>query len=651
MSGIEETIIEGLLSNATAYAEDAAFSWIVTGILGQGAGSDDQAQILANLGKITADLATMSAQLSDLQTEVANLIAALYAISDYEGFVQPLNTGYPTLVGQITDDYKTLQGLTSTDTAEAQSLVDLANTYNIGLDTLCQLMTGTFPTLAGDLMGAVAEYNGVRLVGAAGYDPTDPAPLLAAYQAMEDFCHGIFTLEVKALALATNAFLGSGSNGEPDLSQAAANQFSTTLTAQCNCFIAAVEALATTYHPDGTLLDMLGAGPSADIIRLAHDFTNAYLGNAGQTMTTSRVWMWSGSGPDFSTGAFNQLEVVLDGSKSSYVPATVVQTDFSDGNGNLWTRTRCDFPQLPSDSYSCGVPTFANALINPGNASNIFLAASTSVAFTLGGGAGADSAILTTTTSLTAAGGDDSYATLSTDLNLLTYTLETWVYVMVDGFLFSSGGANTTPGTPNPGFVVYVSQGLAYLYAQPASEPTWTASPLSVSAPIAYGWHHVAVTFDVNGTGGTLYVDSLSYPFTWPGQSAGLPLQYLHVGYDPGQVAPGLTLNAAMACFNELRVWSSVQSLDQMQANWQARITEPQDGLIGVWGLDRGSFASRAGTGRGGWSDGLTFAPPNLALAAGPIGWAPSASSAPADEAQFRARRQPRLGAPASRAG
>ena len=631
MPAIEGTIIQGLLNNAEAYAEDGAFSWILTGILGQGAGSTDQQQILGDLGTITADLTSLSTSFQDLQTEVGDLIKLLIASGTYTQFANPLNTGNPTLVAQVYDDYETLQSLTEVDTAEATTLTNNANIYNDALDTLSQLMSGTYPTLSGDLMTAVAAYTGTQLVAAAGYDPTDFGPLLSAYEQMKHYCHSILTLEVKALALAENAFLASGSSGEPNLSGAAATQFSSTLAAQLDNFVSAAETLATTYCPAETLIDMMGGGTSSNIILHAHHFANDYLLKSGQTTTTSRVWVWAGSGPDFSAGDASAVPgaVELFGVNNPVQPVTSVLTTFTDSNGNQWTRSRSDFPLVPENFYALPSLPEANALINSGNPSNIFLATDLpSLIVSLGGGPGADAAILMSTTSLWA-GEDSQYATLSTlEANLSTYTIETWVFIGDDGFLFSTGTSPHTGSSTSSGFVVYVYQGYCYLAAipvpndpgnMPPNEPGWMGGGLAITTQ---AWHHLAVSFDSSGSGATLYVDEQSYTFPWSAGSNGLPLEYLHIGNDIGQVAqPPCPSGAAIAMFNELRVWSSVQSLSQMQANWQARITTPQPDLIGVWGFDRGNLVSRAGTGLGGWSDGMFF---EVAIYQ-QIGWAPSA--------------------------
>jgi len=117
---------------------------------------------------------------------------------------------------------------------------------------------------------------------------------------------------------------------------------------------------------------------------------------------------------------------------------------------------------------------------------------------------------------------------------------------------------------------------------------------LSTATPINDGnWHHVAVTYNGNRnwTGVTIYIDGVEQPLSNPGSSNdGVSSNSISYNSWPAMIGghqfrPGSALHLE-GQLSDVRIWNTVRTEAQIQANMSGQLSGADAGLIGYWKLD-----------------------------------------------------------------
>jgi hypothetical protein len=545
---IESVIATRLADGAARKVTDVALGSFFSLILGGDSGVESQ------LAAISAKLDKLQHAVEHLQETVENFVKLFQATSRFMTLSTIINSGP---VANTEGAWRTFRRLTKDNKQEAAKLRDRADDFSSYLTTISQVMTGTFPSTDGDLMTAAADTMWASLTGP-NANPSDPAPLINAYQSLETYFHALIDVQVKAATMAVNGFMAT--SGEQNLAQGVAGDLLATMPQQCAIFFAAAESLAAHYHNDDTLLDMLMGPDTNDPIRRAAAFVDHLLG----TTALARAWLWSGGGPSFYIGG-NDISLPSSTTLIGPVEVTVAATELRTfpTNNNFWKMARFEFPGgLPDDQYAFlhDPPVLAQIKDN-----NIFTPPLP--IFSLRPGA---QNVLTSVVSLncTSQGG----LLLPSGFSAKPpYTIELWFAARNGGPLVVSYGLYSDFGYWSLG----IEQNQLTLYLR------GVAGPVSVTNLPDSGWTHLAVSYD----GATF-----SYFM------GGIPQFSARIDHlnSPTYIASSTPGGGYDGLMNELRVWNRALGPDELRANMHKRLTAG-DGLANAYGFDRGTFHDRMG--------------------------------------------------------
>jgi hypothetical protein len=174
-------------------------------------------------------------------------------------------------------------------------------------------------------------------------------------------------------------------------------------------------------------------------------------------------------------------------------------------------------------------------------------------------------------------------------------TLESW-------FQFSStpGGYASLVGKPYgtataDSYIIWwesgaINAGIGLTNPSGAATVPWT--------PVAGEWHHAAMTYD--GALTTLYVDGLPVSCV---AGSGAPLYDTHPVLIGGDVDNGTPQGYWAGQLDEVRVFSTARSADQIWADMHTHALGHTTGLVGEWTFDDGS-GQTAADGSGSGNDG-----------------------------------------------
>jgi hypothetical protein len=591
MATVESFIVQNLGSALAKYTGNPAISWIVSGILGQSGDTEP------DLKTIQTELTNLSTEVAAVEASVASFQSLYEATEAYDNLIAVLTSG-PVPLSTIQHDFTDMTGLNIDDVKSAQgyATANVALGYASALQASTDVMCGTSSSAPGDLMGAAADIVIVKLTSA---KTRDGATLLAAYQTLEDHCHGIFSMQVKALTLAANCYTAVN---EIDEAQKALTNFTSTLPAQCTMFLNAIENLATAYYPDDSLIDMFIGDETQDIIRLAHTFINNYVTDLTVAATTSRIWVWSGSGPSFSVVSPTATAPSLP--FENLVPTAIVKRTFANG-GNTWNLGRFEYYGIAQNAYGMALTSTSNVAVIYGDFNNKLLALGWPWSFRLGApSTGGNSAVLLSETSFKATAGSANLPASGS-----TGTAQFWAYVTSPGALAGSGTKTKVDGARDRLFdviewtlsvdasgTVVTLMGISNTDASVSRTITVTSSRSVFEQWIPFTVTVSGSTLGLSFDGGTAHTIDLPFQLSFDGG--------ITVGRDP-QGASGI--GSCQGLFNSVCFWDTVLTQQQIQESLSA--TTPS-GATALWRLDRGNYADAMGGASGTGSGDATFVTP-----------------------------------------
>jgi len=569
--GLAKGTVDSIKGKVTSWAT----GWFLSGVLGLG--GDNQSEILAKLDQISNQLKQVIAAVGKVQDTLNSFINLFNATDDFNRLRQALD---PYLTA-VESDYDLLPTLTTADQATAGSIRDKALFYREAQHTLIAVMGGTYSGSPGaDLITTFGAMLAARINGPAK-NTSDPAPLVASYEALERYFHAMLNVEVKAAALAVNAHVA---RHEQNLAHDAATQLLDAIPGQCVRFLAAAEALAVAYHSDTTLVDMLADTEGNDPIRRAHAYVNGYREEA-----TARVWAWSGAGAAHQLEPLPSLPSQLILQAGASIAAGVAATATYTTGPDRWSMARFEFAasSLGNDTAFTYEPSVFNAHTKDWSGAP---ALNTSRTLLLRPGR---TAALVGFTSLSFKGGALAIPDSLNSIGRSDHSIELWFYPLSAGTLVSSDTSWDSERGRDIGWQLSVIPGANTYYQIRYLSTVYDGDPYSVDlyAPCNGQWNHVAVT--LQGSLVSLYVNGAltntgriqpRYPVTalgarfWPRAGGGeSPAHY------DGQWS-GL--------MNEVRLWSRALTQTEIQANMHAFVKPAAD--VAIFGLDRGKLVDRS---------------------------------------------------------
>ena len=259
--------------------------------------------------------------------------------------------------------------------------------------------------------------------------------------------------------------------------------------------------------------------------------------------------------------------------------------------------------------------------------------------------------------------GNGGYATFgnAAALQLSTFTIEMWM--RRDG-----AGAGTNTGTGGiPDLIPLFARGRAeaetpaqdinYIFGIRASDGVLCGDfeegaagvspslnhPIAGATPIGVGaWHHVAATYD--GSTWKLYLDGNLDASLTVGQPVAAA-STVAASLASALLSTGVAAGFFDGAVDEMRVWNTARTQEQIQSTANVRIGTPTSGLVARWSLDEGwgsTFAGSAGTSVDGtlagspysWTSGAPFdlalnRSPDAPVATAPANGATGVSTAP----------------------
>ncbi|MGA2248832.1 MAG: LamG domain-containing protein [Verrucomicrobiota bacterium] len=213
----------------------------------------------------------------------------------------------------------------------------------------------------------------------------------------------------------------------------------------------------------------------------------------------------------------------------------------------------------------------------------------------------------------------DSYVSVPSASDLQNpdqITVESWVYPPLNqaGWLLnkSDGSSGTSQRTMELKWETNGTMIFAVYFASPVGvgQPDFA----EIAAPVAGNvWTHIAATYSTNISGLRLYTNGILAAATtnYSGSSAftGLSLRQtsLPLLFGGSPLYPGIT---ATGCMDEIRIWTTARSAQDIYGNMSCRLTGTEAGLAGYWNFDDGTANDLTGHGHNGtFVDGALAAP------------------------------------------
>lgn len=203
----------------------------------------------------------------------------------------------------------------------------------------------------------------------------------------------------------------------------------------------------------------------------------------------------------------------------------------------------------------------------------------------------------------------DSYVSVDSAADLQNpdqITVETWVYPPQNqaGWLLnkSDGSSGTSQRTMELKWQTNGTIIFAVYFALPVGvgQPDYA----EIAAPVAGNvWTHIAATYSTNISGLRLYTNGILAAATtnYSGLSAftGLLLRQtsLPLLFGGTPLYPGIT---ATGCMDEIRIWTTARSAQDIYGNMFCRLTGSEADLAGYWNFDDGTANDLTGHGHNG---------------------------------------------------
>jgi len=325
-------VLRKLLESAASKAGNQAFGWVLTFVGGDNTQQFDAIQ--SQLGSLEADVAAIQSAVDDIEKQLEHILAQM----EWHAMIVLVTDD----INDIESNFETLQQLSLQDVDEKEVLERWAVKHaQTALDKINRIALpgngGVDPNMPGLLM-AYARANAEAAVQDPNYKTNGVvnigpgSPLDVYYSRIEQYFLYLLGVQLEGLTLLVNGFNAAG---ETDLAEKKAAQIMENLRAQCQIFLASVEAFAVYYAVDMTLQQILSStavtttDPSVPVnpMRRASLTIDRFTSNK-----TFYAWMWWGSG---------QNSALSDSS-----PSTVGVTSFYTFGSNPISAQNGNLPQL-----------------------------------------------------------------------------------------------------------------------------------------------------------------------------------------------------------------------------------------------------------------------------------------------------------------
>jgi hypothetical protein len=571
MPDADKTVFTALLSGASHKLTD-----FLSDIISGGSGPD--------LSAIAEQLRQIGQAIAQVQATINNFMAQYQTTEEFNRCTGALSA----LFESVDTAYDTLQQLQAGQVAPAQALQsdEAVMSYAQALDSIHRVITGTLENLAGNrLLHAFAGMTCAAITGL-GYNPGDPAPLMASYSNVENYFRAMINVQTKAALLAINAFRARKDPVSGDQTRTALGG---NVAQQCQFFLSAVEELTVAYHHDLTLVDMLTGPPEQNPLQLANAFVNQY-----PVSNTARLRLWAGQGPSFDLHGgealrtdFNFMPLLPGFTAETPIPvAFPVAGDLwstTPAGGDSWNMLRFSLGEPRTRTYRVVGQYAANGLATPSRPERWKRA----LFVDLAPGACLDFVGISSLRPW------EGNVVLSGNLATFgdPFTVEMWVLAEQprpgeEGFLATGRAWNPDFWKDNPNmWSLLIRDGLLQvdLWTAPGGGGDRRIPQLAGTIPIrpvVPTWYHVALVSDAHTV--QLYVDGAS--------AGGGAFPSVQTTRMRGVTNLG-TINGSM---NEVRIWGRALSQNEIAANMHTTLRSG-NALKACFPFDRGTFEDVTG--------------------------------------------------------
>ncbi|TAE48928.1 MAG: LamG domain-containing protein, partial [Bacteroidetes bacterium] len=167
-------------------------------------------------------------------------------------------------------------------------------------------------------------------------------------------------------------------------------------------------------------------------------------------------------------------------------------------------------------------------------------------------------------------------------LNPSNFTIEAWAKVEGGSGTFRSVITSRKGGNPSQGFMLYAASDNTWqFWTGDGGDGTWDNTLSGVT--VVNEWTHIAASFD--GTSVRLYINGELKATT--------ASVYIPNAIQPLRIGAGATEGAPLFFFpgkiDEVRIWSSVRSLSEIQANMHKSLTGSESNLAAYYNMSNGN--------------------------------------------------------------
>jgi hypothetical protein len=110
----------------------------------------------------------------------------------------------------------------------------------------------------------------------------------------------------------------------------------------------------------------------------------------------------------------------------------------------------------------------------------------------------------------------------------------------------------------------------------------------SFNTTVVTGWHHIAGTFKRNGKM-ILYLDGIARDSASISFAAGQSIDHAASSFQIGSLGSGTSGLLFSGWIDEVRIWSKVQSADEIRSRMCRKLKSNEAGLIAYWRMDEGT--------------------------------------------------------------